>query len=171
MTESRDSSESPSLPTAFTCLWFNGRINEAADFYTSLIPGSRILSSSAYPEGHEFPGDFTEPDALIIDLAIAGTRYQLLNGGPMFPQTEAASIVLLVDGQAEVDRVWDALVSGGGQESQCGWCKDRFGVSWQIVPRQYEALMSGPHAGAVARALQQMRKIDLATLEAAAQAG
>lgn len=151
-----------------TCLWFDGRIEEAAELYVSLVPGSRILSIERYPEGHPFPGGREGGDALTVDLELAGVPYQLLNGGPAFPPTEAASIVVTIDGQEEVDRLWDALVADGGEESQCGWCKDRFGVSWQVVPQQLVDLMRGPHAQAVTQAMLSMRKLDVARLEAAA---
>lgn len=154
--------------SSYTCLWFNGRVTEAAEFYAELIPDSKVVRTVNYPEGNDFPGGFTADDALTVDLVIAGSSFQLLNGGPQFPQTEAASIAVTVDGQAEVDRIWAALIADGGRESQCGWCKDRFGVNWQVIPAQLEALMSGPNAGAVARELNTMQKIDLARLEAAA---
>ncbi len=111
-----------------TCLWFDGRIEEAARFYVDLIPDSAIESQVDYPEGHTFPGGMSGP--LIVDLTIGGAPFQLLTGGPQFPQTEAASIVVTVDDQAEVDRIWDALTADGGAEAPCGWCRDRFGVSW-----------------------------------------
>lgn len=160
---------SDSKVTSYTCLWFDGRVSEAAEFYTQLIPGSRILRTVKYPAGNDFPGGHGADDTLTVDLEIAGSPFQLLNGGPHFPQTEAASIAVNVDGQAEVDRIWNALIAHGGQESQCGWCKDRFGVSWQVVPTQLAELMSGPRAGAVAQALNSMQKIDLSVLEAAAR--
>jgi len=150
-----------------TCIWFDGRIEEAARFYVSLVPGSQLGPISRYPEGSEFPGG-TPGEALTIDFTLAGVPYQLLNGGPEFPLTEAVSIALIVDDQDEVDRVWDALIADGGQESMCGWCKDRFGLSWQVVPRRFVELMSGPTAGTVSGALMRMRKIDIAELESAA---
>ncbi len=153
-----------------SCIWFDGRIEEAARFYVSLVPGSELGAVSRYPDDSAFPG----PDpgaALTVDFTLAGVPYQLLNGGPEFPLTEAFSIVLIVDGQEEVDRLWDALTADGGQESVCGWCKDRFGLSWQVVPRRFVELMEGPHAGAVSGALMQMRKIDIAELEAVAANG
>lgn len=150
-----------------TCLWFDGRIEEAAERYVALVPGSRILAVTRYPEGNPFPSG-SPGEALTVDLELAGVPYQLLNGGPLFPQTEAASIVVTVDGQAEVDRLWEGLVADGGAESQCGWCKDRWGVSWQVVPQQLVDLMQGPHAQAVTQAMLSMRKLDVAALEAAA---
>lgn len=150
-----------------TCIWFDGRIEEAAALYVSLVPDSHIGAVSRYPEGSAFPGP-AAGEALTVDLTIGGVPYQLLNGGPQFPLSEAVSIVLAVETQDDIDRLWDTLVADGGAESQCGWCKDRFGLSWQIVPTAMESLMSGPNAGAVTQALLAMRKIDIAALEAAA---
>ena len=154
---------------ASTCLWFNGHIEEAAHFYASLVPGSSLGAVERAPEGVDFPGPITPGAALTIELNLGGTPFQLLNGGPAFPQSEAASIVLTVDTQEEVDRLWNALTSDGGAESQCGWCKDRFGVSWQIVPRRLIELSAGPKAAKVTRAMLGMKKLDIAALEAAAR--
>lgn len=150
-----------------TCIWFDGRIEEAAAFYASLVPGSMLGAITRYPDDNPFPGG--EPGAaLTVDFTLGGVPYQLLNGGPQFPLTEAVSIVLVVDGQEEVDRLWDALTRDGGEESMCGWCKDRFGLSWQVVPRRLVELMSGPRAAEVSSAMLEMRKLDVAVLEAAA---
>jgi predicted 3-demethylubiquinone-9 3-methyltransferase (glyoxalase superfamily) len=154
---------------ASTCLWFNGRIEEAARFYVSLVPGSSLGAIERAPEGVEIPGPVGPGDALTIEFSLGGTPFQLLNGGPSFPQSEAASIVLTVDTQQEVDRLWEALASEGGEESQCGWCRDRYGVSWQIVPRRLIELSAGPHAAGVIRAMLGMKKLDIAALEAAAR--
>jgi predicted 3-demethylubiquinone-9 3-methyltransferase (glyoxalase superfamily) len=150
-----------------TCLWFDGGIEEAARFYVSLVPGSEVEGVSRYPADSAFP-EGGPGDALTVDVTLGGVPFQLLNGGPQFPLTEAVSISLVVDGQDEVDRLWDALTADGGEESMCGWCKDRFGLSWQIVPRRFAELMQGPSAGAVSQALMRMRRIDIAALEAAA---
>lgn len=150
-----------------TCLWFDGGIEEAARFYVSLVPDSRIEGVSRYPTDSAFPSG-GPGDALTVELRLGGVPFQLLNGGPQFPLSEAVSISLVVDGQEEVDRLWDALTADGGAESMCGWCTDRFGLSWQIVPRRFAELMEGPRAGAVSQALMQMRRIDVAALEAAA---
>ncbi|WP_072313832.1 VOC family protein [Agrococcus sp. Marseille-P2731] len=150
-----------------TCLWFDGRIEEAAEFYVSLLPGSSVGAVTRYPDPNPFPSG-APGDAVTIELTLAGTRYMLLNGGPMFPLSEAVSIVLVVDGQEEVDRLWDALTADGGAESQCGWCKDRFGLSWQVIPRRYLELAAGPNAAAVEQAMSQMQKLDVSVLEAAA---
>lgn len=152
-----------------TCLWFNGRIREAAELYTSLIPNSRIIEQTEYPDV-EIPEDSHAPgDPLTIDFELDGVPYQLLNGGPAFPQSEAASIVVVVDSQDEIDRLWEGLTANGGQESQCGWLKDPFGVSWQIVPRQLLELQQGPNGPAVITEMFTMQKLDIARLEAAAR--
>lgn len=152
-----------------TCIWFHGRIEEAAQWYVSLVPGSSVGEITRYPDPNPFPSG--EPgEALTVEFTLGGTPYMLLHGGPEFPLTEAVSIVVVVEGQGEVDRLWDALVADGGQESVCGWCKDRFGLSWQVVPRRYLELAAGPSAAAVNEAMMQMRKLDVAALEAAATA-
>src|SRR3954447_23511828 len=115
------------------CLWFDGQAEEAAALYVSLFPGSKILSVFRYPEGSPMPAG----EVATVDFVVAGLPVQLLNGGPHFKLSEAFSLSVDVDGgQEEVDRLWDALIAGGGEPSQCGWLKDRFGVSWQIVPRR-----------------------------------
>ncbi|WP_425844826.1 VOC family protein [Agrococcus sp. TSP3-2-1] len=153
-----------------TVLWFDGRIEEAAELYVSLLPDSAITDVMRIPgEESPWPGDAPPGEALTVDLTLGGSPFQLLNGGPQFPQSEAVSIAVTVDGQAEVDRLWDALVADGGEESMCGWCRDRFGVSWQIIPEQLGELMQGPRSKDVTRAMLSMRKLDVAALEAAAR--
>lgn len=149
------------------CLWFDGRAEEAARFYTSLVDDGRVAGTLAAPEG--VPG--TPTGAVItVDFTLNGQRFVGLNGGPQFPFTEAASIVLTVDTQDEVDRLWEGLVGDGGAESQCGWCRDKFGLSWQIVPRRLDELMADPATAArVTRAMLGMRKLVIAELEAAAR--
>lgn len=147
--------------TVQTCLWFTDRAEEAARFYTGLIPGSRIL--------HDFPrrggtGSF------LVHIELAGQRYTLLNGGPHFTLTPAASIEVHLDTQDEIDRIWDALLDGG-TASRCGWLTDRWGVSWQIVPRALIRYMHAPDdalAGRVLGAMMGMVKLDIAALDAAA---
>jgi predicted 3-demethylubiquinone-9 3-methyltransferase (glyoxalase superfamily) len=144
-----------------TCLWFDDAAEEAATLYTSLIPDSAITSS--------FSPDPQQPP-LLVEFTLAGVPYQGLNGGPQFPQSEAVSIVVHTEDQVETDRLWDALLANGGSESQCGWLKDRFGLSWQIVPRRFMELLSDPDrvaAGRAMAAMMQMRKLDIAALEAA----
>ncbi len=153
-----------------TCLWFDGHIDDAAEFYVSLLPGSTILNRTQYEAGSGPPdGPDMTGQALTVDLELAGVPYTLLNGGPQFPLSEAVSIVVTVDTQDEVDRLWNAIVGNGGRESQCGWCSDRFGLSWQIVPQQLNDLLAGPHAEAVMKEMMQQIKLDIARLEAAAR--
>lgn len=149
------------------CLWFNLNAEEAVNFYLETFPNSRILTISRYGEGAPVPAG----TVLTIDFELNGLRLQALNGGPDFPFTEAISLVTHVDGQDEVDRLWNAITSHGGTESQCGWAKDRFGLSWQIVPTRLIELMSDPDAVKASRvmgAMFQMKKIVIADLEAAA---
>lgn len=149
-----------------TCLWFDNKGEEAAKFYVSLFPNSRILHVSRYGPGQQLP----EGTAMLTRFELDGVSYATLNGGPMFPLSEAVSIVVTCDDQAEIDRLWNALIADGGAESMCGWCKDRFGLSWQILPARVAAWMESPDSVALGRmwgALMQMRKIDLATLDAA----
>jgi predicted 3-demethylubiquinone-9 3-methyltransferase (glyoxalase superfamily) len=155
------------IPKVRTCLWFDDQALPAAEFYCSLLPDSRVDRVGTYPEGQEM----AEPGkVLIVEFTLAGTPYQALNGGPHFTLDEAASISVSTGDQAETDRLWATLIADGGVESQCGWLKDRFGLSWQIVPKRAVELLNGPASATVWPALMQMRKIDIATLEAAAKA-
>ncbi|MBU3028512.1 VOC family protein [Paracoccus marinaquae] len=152
-------------PKVKTCLWFDDQAREAAEFYVSLLPDSHIGQVSRYPEGQ----DMAQPGkVLVVEFTLAGTPYQALNGGPHFQLSEAASISVQTEDQAETDRLWRALTADGGAESQCGWLKDRFGLSWQIVPRRATELLGGPDAAKVWPVLMTMHKIDIAALEAAA---
>src|SRR5262249_12580446 len=125
--------------TVYPCLWFDGTAEEAATFYTSLLPNSRVdrlwRSPAETPSG---PAGMV----LTVDFTLAGNHYQGLNGGADFKFNEAISIVVEVDGQAEVDRLWGALTANGGEPGPCGWLKDRFGLSWQVVPRRLNELLS-----------------------------
>lgn len=148
-----------------TCLWFDDDALPAVEFYCTLLPDSRIEHIGHYPEAQ----DMAEPGkVLMVAFTLAGTPYQALNGGPRFTLDEAVSISVSTEDQAETDRLWEALAAEGGAESQCGWLKDRFGLSWQIVPKRAVELLTGPRAVAVWPALMQMTKIDVAALEAAA---
>ena len=144
-----------------TCLWFDGAGEEAAKLYVSLIPGSELISAfRPNPEG----------PPLVVDFVLGGVPYQALNGGPQFHHSEAASIVVHTDDQAETDKLWHGLIAGGGSESMCGWLRDRFGLSWQIVPRAMIKALTGPDKAGAARAMDammKMNKIDIATIEAA----
>jgi predicted 3-demethylubiquinone-9 3-methyltransferase (glyoxalase superfamily) len=148
------------------CLWYNGTAEEAARFYTSLLPNSHIdrvtKSPTDYPNGKA-------GDVLTVDFTLDGRKYVGLNGGPEFPFTEAVSFQIMCDDQSEVDRLWAALTNGG-TEVQCGWLKDRWGLSWQIVPTRLVELLNcknPAHAKKAMEAMMQMIKIDIAQLEAA----
>lgn len=144
-----------------TCLWFDNQIEEAAKFYVPLLPNSE-LEKTVQPDPDGQP--------LTIEFTIGGTPFMLLNGGPMFIHSEAASISVLTEDQEETDRLWHALTTDGGSESQCGWLKDRYGVSWQIVPKALPGLLADPDRQAAGRAMQaitKMAKIDIAALQAA----
>lgn len=149
-----------------TCFWFDTQGEDAAKFYVSLLPNSRITGVSRYGKGAPLP----EGTALTVTFELAGTEFMALNGGPHFQLSEAASLMVQCDDQAEIDRLWSALLAGGGKEHRCGWLKDRFGMSWQIVPAKLRLLMQGGDAerkGRVMAALLQMAKLDLPALEAA----
>ena len=145
-----------------TCLWFrNGRGREAAEFYCSLIPESRVEAS------FDIAGDGT---SWLIDFTLGGVPYQILDAGPMFTLSEAVSISVETDDQAETDRLWAALTANGGEESHCGWLKDRYGVSWQIFPRRLTELTLKADGNVSAKAIAAMmkqKKINIAEIEAA----
>lgn len=144
-----------------TCLWFAGNAVEAVQFYVSLLPGSYIESDG--------PLDPNRPP-VIVNFTLAGTPYQAINGGPMYTHSPAASISVLTEDQEETDRLWEALIADGGEESMCAWCVDRFGVSWQVVPRAVMETVGGADgagAGRATQAMLMMRKIDIAKLRAA----
>jgi predicted 3-demethylubiquinone-9 3-methyltransferase (glyoxalase superfamily) len=148
-------------------LWFDGNAEEAAKYYVSLLPDSRI--DNVYRSPADNPS--TPAGAvLLVDFTLAGQKFTGINGGPQFPFTEAVSFLIDCEDQAEVDRLWDALIAGGGSPGQCGWLKDRFGLSWQVIPREMGELMASPDAEASRRAMEamlQMSKIDLPELRRA----
>lgn len=151
-----------------TCLWYDGKAEEAARFYTSLIEDSRLgeIVRTAEPAVGE-PGS-----VLTVAFELKGQKFVALNGGPQLRFTEAASIQLICDGQEEIDRLWDGLIAGGGQPSRCGWLKDRYGLSWQVLPARLLELMADPdqeRAARVSRALLTMGKIEIQPLEEAAR--
>lgn len=151
-----------------TVLWFNDRGREAADFYCSLIPNSRV--ESFYASDHGGPDGTMHFE--VIDFILDGAAYQILEAGPMFPLSECVSIMVPTPDQAETDRLWEALVEGGGSHGPCGWLKDRFGLSWQIVPEEVFNLMTQPDkakAGRALAAVMTMGKIDVAAVRAAAE--
>ena len=150
-----------------TFLWFNDNADEAVEFYTSLFPKSKRLSESHYMEG--MPG--TPGSILTIEFELFGLTFTALNGGPEFKFNEAISLMVHCDSQEEVDKYWDALTANGGEESVCGWLKDRYGLSWQITPNRLMELISDPDkekASRVIKAMMEMKKIDLPKLEEAA---
>ena len=154
------------MPALTTCLWFDSQAEEAAEFYVSLIDNSRITNVSRYGDGAPVPAG----TVMVVDFELDGVPYQGLNGGPMFTFSEAVSLVVSTASQEETDRLWNTLTSDGGEESMCGWLKDKYGLSWQIVPTRLGELLAGPDADGAARAMQAMltmRKLDIAELERA----
>ena len=155
------------IPKNTICVWYDGTAQDAAEFYASTFPDSRVDAV------HRSPGDYPdgkEGDVLMVDFTVCGIPCVGLNGGPAFPQTEAFSFQIATDDQEETDRLWNAIVGNGGQESACGWCKDRWGVNWQISPRVLIEAVTSPDRAAAKRAfdaMMEMRKIDIATIQAA----
>ncbi len=156
------------IPKNTICLWFNKDAEEAANFYVATFPDSKI--DSVFNAPSDFP-DGKEGDVLVVGFTVCGIPCVGLNGGPAFTQSEAFSFQIATDNQEETDRYWNAIVQNGGQESACGWCKDRFGVSWQITPRTLiEALaVGGAEAKRAFDAMMTMRKINVAEIDMARQ--
>ena len=156
------------MPRTVPCLWFDGQAEPAARLYTEVFPNSTIDRITHY--GPDTPG--TEGAVLTVEFTLDGTRYIGLNGGPQFTFSEAISFQIMCADQAEVDHYWYRL-SEGGYQDQCGWLKDRFGLSWQVVPTRLTELLQDPDPARANRAMQAMltmRRIDIAALEAAADA-
>ena len=148
-------------PSVSTCLWYESGAEEAAMLYCSLFSDARILTRMPQvgdPQGRAF----------LVEFTLMGQAYTAMNGGPHYKLNPAASIMVMVETQAEVDRLWSALLEGG-QESRCGWLTDQFGLSWQIIPRALPRLMKADASGRVMRAMMGMIKLDVAALEAAAK--
>ncbi len=149
------------------CLWYDGTALEAATFYAATFPDSRVGPV------HRAPGDYPagrQGDVLTVEFTVLGIPCLGLNGGPAFRHSEAFSFQVATDDQAETDRLWDAIVGNGGEESACGWCRDKWGLSWQITPRALTAAISDPDPAAAKRAFEAMmgmRRIDIAAIEAA----
>lgn len=150
-----------------TYLWFDNQAEEAATFYTSLFADSKIHDVQRYGEGGPGPAG----TAMMVTFELAGQHFLALNGGPEFTFNEAISLFVDCEGQEEVDELWAKLIADGGQESQCGWLKDRWGLSWQIIPKQLPGFLQHPDPAAAQRAMKAMlgmRKIDVAALREAA---
>jgi predicted 3-demethylubiquinone-9 3-methyltransferase (glyoxalase superfamily) len=145
-------------------LWFDGNAEEAARFYVSLLPDSRIDNVWRSPADNP---STPAGAVLLVDFTVAGQKFTGINGGPQFPFSEAVSFLIDCEDQAEVDRLWLALTADGGSPGQCGWLKDRFGLSWQIVPRELGEMLGNPdreRAGRAMEAMLRMSKIDVAEL-------
>ena len=155
------------LPRNTICLWYERDALAAATFYAETFPDSAVKGVFHAPA--DFPGG-KQGDVLTVDFTVLGIPCIGLNGGPVFKQSEAFSFQVATDDQAETDRYWNAIVGNGGQESECGWCKDKWGVSWQITPRVLTEAFTSPDREVARRAFEAMmtmRKIDVAKIEAA----
>jgi predicted 3-demethylubiquinone-9 3-methyltransferase (glyoxalase superfamily) len=155
------------MPTLTPCLFYDRRALEAAEFYASVLPDSRVVSVTRVEVDTPYQ---KAGDVMSVEFTVLGHPFVAINGGAQFPFTEAVSFQIHCEDQAEVDRLWDALREGGGEESYCGWLKDRFGLSWQVIPKEMTAYIAGPDtagAGRAVEAMLTMRKLDLAALRAA----
>lgn len=147
-------------------LWFDNNAEEAIQFYCSVFPNSKVTQQSRYAAGGPFPAG----TLMSANFQLNGSDFMALNGGPVFNFNEAVSLVVLCDTQQEIDNYWNQLTDGGGEPGQCGWLKDKYGLSWQIVPRQLSVMVADKNtekAGKVVQALMGMRKLDIGQLEAA----
>jgi len=153
------------------CLWFDDQAEEAAEFYVRIFENSRIVSTVRYGEAGHDVHKRPAGSVMTVDFDLDGTRFTALNGGPVFEFNEAISFQIFCDSQEEIDRYWDALTAGGDPKAQqCGWLKDRYGVSWQVVPKGMEEMLRDPDSPAATRAMEamlQMKKIDMRQLQTA----
>ena len=159
----------PTMPKVYPCLWFDGNAEEAVEYYVKLVPDSSIDKVWRAPA--ETPSGPAEM-VLTVDFTVGGQQLQALNGGPDFTFNEAISLVIECDDQAEVDRLWETLAADGGEPGPCGWIKDRYGLSWQIVPTVLPRLMTDPDYAKTQRvmaAVMRMKKIQIDELERAAR--
>jgi len=156
------------MPTTIPCLWFDGQAEQAAEHYTSIFPNSTIGAVTRY--GPDSPGGQAEGTVMTVDFTLDGRPYTGLNGGPQFPHSEAISFQIMCADQAEIDHYWDRL-GEGGEEGPCGWLKDKFGVSWQVVPVDWMEIFNSPDRARAQRGFQAvmgMKKIVIAEVIAAA---
>lgn len=150
-----------------TCLWFDGRAREAAQFYTSIFPDSELADNWLAPT--DTPGN-KQGEEVVVNFKIFGREFIALNGGPQFPHSEAISFQIPCKDQAQIDKYWDLLTKDGGEESQCGWLKDKFGVSWQVTSPEMMKYLGGSDPAGAQRATQamlEMTKIDLKKMQSA----
>jgi predicted 3-demethylubiquinone-9 3-methyltransferase (glyoxalase superfamily) len=150
-----------------TCLWFDGRAREAANFYTSIFPESSVEDNWIAPT--DTPGN-KQGEEIVVNFKIFGRSFIGLNGGPQFPHSEAISFQIPCENQQEIDKYWNILTEDGGQESQCGWLKDKFGISWQVTSPEMGKYLGGADPAGAQRATQAMlvmKKIDLAAMKKA----
>jgi predicted 3-demethylubiquinone-9 3-methyltransferase (glyoxalase superfamily) len=158
------------MPQITPNLWFDTESQEAAEFYTSVFPNSEITNISYYGEA----GPREAGTVLTVDFVLDGQRFTAINGGPQFTFSEAISLLITCSDQKEIDYYWTELTAEGGEESQCGWLRDRYGLSWQVIPAGMEALLGDPDKARGQRAMEAMlgmKKLDLAALQAAADGG
>ena len=156
------------MPNIVTCLWFDGQAEEAAQLYTSIFPDSKVNRVTRYLADMPMP----EGTVMTVDFTLDGHEFLGLNGGPAFPFNESVSFQIMCKDQTENDHYWDSLTADGGEESQCGWLKDKFGLSWQVTPvRLMELMTSGDPdlVGRVAHCFMQMKRLDIAAIERAAE--
>ena len=152
------------------CLWFDDQAEEAANLYCSVFPNSKITAISRYPDAGQEVHERPAGSVMVVAFELGGQPFTALNGGPVFKFDEAVSFQIMCDTQEEVDYYWNALTKDGGQEGPCGWLKDRFGLSWQVVPSAIPRMMTDPDTSKSARvmnAFMKMKKLDVAAIERA----